>query len=128
MRHSGALIKALDGGVGFWGNGALEADVELNDHPVAITLSAKGNYSNGEWPKIYIELDDHIIAAVSADSNQVQDYTVRASVPHPGQNLLRLRLVNHVAVPGKPLAGRNLTIRRIVLEQRSSTDVADGRR
>ena len=118
-------MKAPDGGMGFWGNGALETNVEFEEGLVTITVSAKGTYWSGEWPKIYIELDDHIIAAFSADSNQMQDYTVQAEVPHSGANLLRLRLVNHTGAPGQPLAGRNLTIARIVLEQQSS---ADGRR
>jgi hypothetical protein len=121
MRRSGKLMKAPDGRMGFWGNGALETNVEFEKGPVTITVRAKGNYSNGDWPKIYIALNDHVIAAILADSKQMQDYTVKASVPHRGRNLLRLRLVNHIAVPGKPLAGRNLTIARIVLEQRYKT-------
>jgi hypothetical protein len=117
MQRSGPQTKEPAGAVALWGNGTLESTVDLTAGRVAITVSAKGTYWNGEWPKIYIELENQIIAAVSADSDQMQDYTVQAEVPHSGANLLRLRLVNYDAAPGQPLAGRNLTIARIVLEQ-----------
>jgi len=117
MRRSGPQTKEADGAMALWGNGTLESTVDLAAGPVAITVSAKGTYWSGEWPKIYIELENHIIAAVSVDSNQMQDYTVQAEVPHSGANLLRLRLVNYNGTPGQPLAGRNLTIGRIVLRQ-----------
>jgi hypothetical protein len=117
LRGSGPYTKDAARGVTFWGNGVLEADLDLGAGPVLITVTARGNYADGDWPMIYIELDDHIVVAVPVDSNKMRDYTVRAEVPHLGANLLRLRLVNYDVAPGQPLASRNLTVARIALEQ-----------
>lgn len=118
MLGSGPQTKEPDGGVTLWGNGSLESAVPLEKGPVLITLVARGMAAAGDWPQVYIRLESRLVASVTIDAVTSTAYTVQVDAPHPGTSRLSVSLVNHVAVPGKPLEGRNLLVQKVLVRQR----------
>lgn len=117
MRQRGSHTNEEGGVVAFWGDGALESEVPLESGLVNITVVARGNQSQGQWPKIYVTLDARVVASVIVDSRSFTSYTVQANVQKAGANVLGVALMNYVGVPGKPLAGRNLSVQKVVVSQ-----------
>jgi len=117
MRLSGRHTQGQIGDVALWSNGALRCDVDVANGLLEITIFARGTNLAGEWPQVHIELGSRIVASLTIDSQQTQSYKVKVQAPHTGVNVLNLALVNHLAVPDKPLAGRNLVVEKVVIRQ-----------
>lgn len=115
MQIAGRHTREPDGGITFWGNGTLQAEVHLEGGPLTITILARGNQLQGEWPKLYVTLDAEVVAGVIIDSNVLTGYSVRVNAPRRGANVLGVALVNYVDVPGQLLAGRNVAVQKIIL-------------
>jgi hypothetical protein len=115
MKVSGPHTKEPHGAIAFWGNGSLAAHVNLHEGTVQITIFARGNRVQGEWPKLYVELGSRVVASVTIDASEITNYTVQVQVSHAAASSLRVALVNYVGVAEKLLESRNVLIEKIIV-------------
>jgi len=120
MQRTGPQTAEPDGSVTLWGNGTLEAAVALAGGPLQVTVVARGTAAANEWPQVYIRLDSRIVASVTIDAIAFADYTVQFDAPRAGPSVLAISLTNHVTVPDRLLAGRNLVVQQVRVRQLQS--------
>ncbi len=117
MQAGGKHTDEANGGIAFWGHGGLLSEPELSKGPLHVTLLARGNRADGEWPRIDLELNGQVLARIAIESRQLRRYTMVVQSQRSGPGVLELSLSNGLELPGDPLAGRNVMIAEVILRQ-----------
>ena len=116
MDPSGKYTAAPEGGVTFWGNGALRLRLYMQKGPIEVTIRAGGNVVDAEAPHVVVSIDGQLLGPRPIDSSQVRDYVINARLDSPSTKLLEIAFGNS-PVKSDALAGRTLYVESVLVHQ-----------
>jgi hypothetical protein len=114
MQREPLGTSEADGGLWIFRNETLRQEVDLAWPPTRISIWARGQAANGVWPELQVSLGGTVLAEVSVNSAQDQEYTFPVSADL-GPSVLEVAFVNDFWDPDSK-EDRNVFIRLLTIQ------------